>query len=625
MCGIVGLASQSSTVSADHFNRWRDRLSHRGPDDAGTWISLDKRVILGHRRLSILDLSDAGHQPMTSRCGRFTIIFNGEIYNFIELRTELQALGHHFKGSGDTEVVLAAFIEWNAACLDRFNGMFALCVHDAGTASVPASLFLARDRAGKKPLYLSKNQHQLAFASELKAIPPSMRGSINPDALNHYLALGYVPGTLSIVEGVEKLPPGHAARYYLETHQLRCWRWWRLPDQGAPENLSAEQLLDTAESLLHDAVKLRLRSDVPVGVLLSGGLDSSLVVASAARASSRPIQTFTISLPGAQIDEAGYAEIVARHFGTEHHVLPLPTPSLDVLEEIAHLIDEPIADSSLIPSYLVSKLTAAHVKVALGGDGGDELFGGYGHYTGTLRDIAKMGWIPNVAFQWAATFADTLPPGVRGRNRVSALRGGPQNSMAWGTPYFNAAARRRLLSPQIIAQLGERFLAPENLILGLLSTGKDPVDAMTRTDFHTILPDDYLVKVDRASMAVGLELRCPLLDVRLIEFCFGRLPSAWKVGGKESRRLQRLLGKRLLPPQLDIHRKQGFSIPVNEWLRAKGTVPLDSLGQSLAGWFRPEEIANLQRGHAAGRANGGRLFGLMMLNLACENLRQPKN
>lgn len=620
MCGIVGVVTLEGTQLAYALEGLRDRLQHRGPDDSGKWISQCGRVQLGHRRLSILDLTMAAHQPMVSQGGRFVIVFNGEVYNYVELRSELEKLSHRFVGSGDTEVVLAAFAEWGEQCLTRFNGMFAFAVYDKGTADFPATLFLARDRAGKKPLYVAHHVSGLAFASELKSIPESLRGELDLNALNHYLALGYVPGALCIVRGVAKLPPAHAARYRLDSGEFKTWRWWSPPLSVANRAVNVDALTDQAEALLCDAVRLRLRSDVPVGVLLSGGLDSSLVVACAARAASSRIKTFTIGFPGSTLDETAYAAIVARHFQTEHHVLPLPTPSLTVLDELAPLIDEPLADSSLIPAYLVSKLTAGYVKVALGGDGGDELFGGYTDYTTAASDAARLGWVPEKAFRIIAELASLLPTGVRGRNRLYALRGGPYQSLVWGSPYFDAPARRRIMSREIVDALGDRFLAPEMFRLALFQTGCDPVDAMTRTHFGSILPDDFLVKVDRTSMAVGLELRCPMLDVRLMEFAFGRLPSVWKVRGTEGRRLQKRLATRLLPSQLDIERKQGFSIPINEWLRSTNAERLNGLPQRLPACINRGELANLQSGHQHGRANGGRLFALMMLDIACRNL-----
>jgi len=619
MCGIIGYLSPER-MQLETFIVSRDRMTHRGPDDAGVWKNADGTVLFGHRRLAILDLSAAGHQPMHSDCDRFVIVFNGEVYNYLELKRDLEALGQKFKGHGDTEVILAAYRQWGEACLNQFNGMFSIAIWDKGTSDVRPSLFLARDRSGKKPLYYAHNGQTLAFASELKAIPPEMRDGIDLQALNHYLALGYVPGTLCIAAGVNKLPPAHAARFYPDTGELRTWQWWKLPEYQPAMPVDLEMLLDEAEALLRDAVRLRMRSDVPVGVLLSGGLDSSLIVACAAESTSQPIKTFTMGLPGSDLDETCYADIVARHFGTDHHVIDMSSPSLDILDEIAGFIDEPLADSSIIPAYMVSKLTAQYVKVALGGDGGDELFGGYGNYTTAFADDARLGWLPKSAFHLMSMCAERLPTGVPGRNRFSALRGGPFQSLVWGSPYFDMVARRRILSPDVVEALDGDFIAPELFCYSLFQTGRDPVDAMTRTHFGSILPDDFLVKVDRASMAVSLEMRAPFLDKALIEFAFGRLPSEWKVSGSQGRRLQKLLGKRLLPSELDIHRKQGFSIPMDKWLRGSEGRLLDDIQAQLLPWINKEELDRLKVGHLAGRANGSRLFGLKMLSAFTKNM-----
>lgn len=367
MCGIVGQANRHTPVDADALARARDRLAHRGPDDAGLWLSDDRRTGLGHRRLSIIDLSSAGHQPMVSPCGRYVIVFNGEVYNYLELRRELEQQGRHFTGSGDTEVVLTAFVAWGRECLSRFNGMFALAIFDKGSATQPQRLIFARDRAGKKPFYYRHDADGIAFGSELKTL--NTGAGLDPQALNHYLALGYVPGDLCIAKGIHKLPAAHAAEYVVETGQLQVWRYWSLPAHRPGATDDPQALADEAQALLLDAVRVRLRSDVPVGVLLSGGLDSSLVAACATQASGKPIKTFTISFPGTPYDEAAHALLVARHFGTDHHVLELPMPTLSALDDLAPLVDEPIADSSLIPSFLVSRMTARHVKVALGGTG----------------------------------------------------------------------------------------------------------------------------------------------------------------------------------------------------------------------------------------------------------------
>jgi asparagine synthase (glutamine-hydrolysing) len=620
MCGIVGFVDPAG-CDQDKIVSVRDRLHHRGPDDAGMWRNATNTISLGHRRLSILDLTSAGHQPMQSPCGRYVIVFNGEVYNYLELRKELEVKGKVFQGSGDTEVVLAGYAEWGEECLKRFNGMFAIAIYDRGDANSPASLFLARDRTGKKPLYYAHRGRCLAIASELKAIPDLLRGRMDVAALNFYLALGYVPGSHCILSGVKKLSAGHAARFILQSGQLTIWRWWALPAYDVNATFAdVDALTEEAEYLLRDSVALRMRSDVPVGILLSGGLDSSLVAACAAQVVPHPIKTFTMGLPGSTLDETDYAALVATHFGTDHHVIEVPKPSLSVLEELAPYIDEPLADSSLIPAYLVSKLTAGHVKVALGGDGGDELFGGYGDYTTALADQARWGWVPGWLFHYAANIASKLPAGVPGRNRISALRGGPLQSLVWGSPFFDAALRKSFLSPEALAELGDDFFSPEMYRFGLFETGADPVDSMTRTHFGSILPDDFLVKVDRTSMAVSLEMRCPLLDVRLVEFAFSRLPSVWKVQGTEGRRLQKRLGRRLLPPALNIERKQGFSIPMNDWLRGADKHWCDGLDKLLPGVIRRSVVNDLIAGQARGRTNGARLFALIMLSIAARNL-----
>lgn len=618
MCGIYGLLRRDGGVDVPSLTRQRDLLSHRGPNDEGCWIAADGRAGLAHRRLSILDLSPAGHQPMRSCDGRFTLIFNGEIYNYREIRSELERAGHAFQTGTDTEVLLTAYAVWGGACLTRLNGMFAFAIHDAGDAHTPAALFLARDRAGKKPLYYAFDGRQLEFASELKAI--SRRGRLSLDALNFYLALGYVPHEHCIADGVKKLPPAHAARLDLSSFAFRVWRYWSLPANRPDPGVEGETLADEAGRLIEDATRLRLEADVPVGVLLSGGLDSSLVVAAAAHVSSTPVRTFTITLPGSPLDESVHARQVARHFGTEHHELALEKSGLSALGDIAPFIDEPIADSSLIPAFLVSRLTRQHVTVALGGDGGDELFGGYGDYTTSLADQQRLVRVPRFAMTLAADIASRLPAGVRGRNRIASLRGGPLQQMIWGRPYFDVALRQRILSRDVIGALGARLDAPERFLLGLYETGTDAIDRMTRAHFGSILPDDFLVKVDRMSMAVSLEMRAPLLDYRLVEFAFGRIPSHWKVEGNESRRVQRILASRWLPPELDVRRKQGFSIPLNEWLRASRGAELRQVSESLPSCIDQREVDGLLAGHAKGRANGGRLFALIMLSLATINL-----
>ncbi len=617
MCGIYGIAKRDEVVDESLLVRRRDLLTHRGPDDAGSWMSLDGRVALGHRRLAVIDLSPAGHQPMASEDGRYAIVFNGEIYNFRELRRELQQQGFNFHSNSDTEVILVAYSAWGLSCLNRFNGMFAFVIYDRGDEGTPPTLFFARDRSGKKPFYYFYSGREFEFASELKAI--SNTGEVSLVALNYYLALGYIPSEQCFVEGVKKLPPAHAGRLNLKTFNLNIWQYWQLPESQSEAEVSGEALADEAEALLNDAVLLRMVSDVPLGVLLSGGLDSSLIAAVAARQSSSPIKTFTLSLPGSKLDEASYAQCVADHLSTDHHVLKLALPSLGDLEGIAPLIDEPLADSSLIPSYLISKLTRQHVTVVLGGDGGDELFGGYSDYPLALATQQQLGWVPRPLLGRISQLAGLLPAGVRGRNRLFSLRGGALEQQIWGSPYFDIALRKRLFNPDQVRQLGEQLEEPECMLLDLFHKGKNAVDCMTRSHFGSILPDDFLVKVDRASMAVSLEARTPFLDYRLVEFAFSKIPSIWKVRGNETRRVEQILAKRYLPSQLDTKRKQGFSIPLDDWMRADKCSMVRNYMQYLPECINRDEIEQLITGLLHGRANGARLYALLVLGIAMKN------
>lgn len=617
MCGIDGIAKRDAAVDRDSLIRRRDLLTHRGPDDAGLWLNDDGRVALGHRRLAVIDLTPAGHQPMLSADGRYAIVFNGEIYNFRALRNELQQLGFHFHSDSDTEVMLTAYRAWGESCLNRFNGMFAFVIYDHGDNVTPPCLFFARDRAGKKPFYYFYDNQNFEFASELKAI--SHAGEVSLVALNYYLALGYIPGEHCFVEGVKKLPPAHAGRLNLSTFHLNIWRYWQLPSNQPNQDVSGEKLADEAEALLNDAVALRMVSDVPLGVLLSGGLDSSLIAAIAARQSSSPIKTFTLSLPGNKLDEASYAQCVADYLSTDHHVLELAAPSLADLESIAPFIDEPLADSSLIPSYLISKLTRQHVTVVLGGDGGDELFGGYSDYPLALATQQRLGWVPRPLLGGASQLAGLLPAGVKGRNRLASLRGGPLEQQVWGSPYFDVALRKRIINQDQVQQLEDQLEEPEFMLLNLFHTGKDAVDCMTRAHFGSILPDDFLVKVDRASMANSLEARTPFLDYRLVEFAFSKIPSIWKVQGSETRRVEQILARRLLPPQLDTKRKQGFSIPLDDWLKADNCQLLRNYMPYLPDCINCDEIERLIAGLFRGRANGARLYALLVLGIAMKN------
>ncbi len=447
MCGIVGAVSAAASIDRDALQEMRDTLRHRGPDDRGIWLSSDSEVGLAHCRLSILDLSERGHQPMATPGGELCITYNGEIYNHAELRRELQAGGAVFRSGTDTEVILEAYRTWGPSCVERLNGMFAFGLYDRGRRS----LFLARDRAGEKPLYYWQGGGLFLFASELKAIvrAPQVQRRIDRLSLEHYLAYGYVPGDRCILQGAHKLPPAHVLIYDLGRERVQLRRYWALPEPQPASAADRETLATELESLLADSVRLRLMADVPVGVLLSGGVDSSLLTALAARAPAGVMRTFTLSLPDyPDQDETRYARRVARHFGTEHAELVAEPASVELLPLLARQFDEPLADQSIVPTYMVCRLVGQHVKVAVGGDGGDELFGGYPHYSHMLLQEHARRWIPGAVRGALAHLAQrSLPLGARGRNHLLGFGGDTSRGIAHINMYFDARTRARLLRP----------------------------------------------------------------------------------------------------------------------------------------------------------------------------------
>lgn len=617
MCGILGWIGAQRP--REEFTQSLQSLRHRGPDGQGTWTDSVNDVVLGHCRLAIIDLSPSGAQPMTDDTGRWVIVFNGEIYNFGELRRELEEMGMRFHGRSDTEVLLESYKRWGTDCLSRLNGMFAFAIYDKGDEVNPPKLFMARDRAGKKPFYYMHKGGELRFSSELKAL--GYAGSLDLHALNHYLAFGNYPGELCMLQGIRKLLPGHAAIFTPLDGNLRQWEWWTLPAPSPDSHVSQEALTDVLADLLCDAVRLRLISDVPVGVFLSGGLDSSLVTAAAARVSGTRVKTFTIRVPTAGFDESIYARTVASHFDTEHYELTADSATLPVLDEMGDRLDEPLADSSIIPTYLVSRLTRQHVTVALGGDGGDELFAGYPHVLKAVVNARKWPTLPKKLWRLAAKVAAHAPVGLKGRNHVMSWREGPPLARVFGTPYFDAYARWQVLSPEARSALANAFEAPERRQAESFKQLGDLVYALCHFDFATTLIDDYLVKVDRASMMNSLEVRSPFLDVRLVEFAFAKVPPLWKCDGRETRRLQRSLARRWLPSTLDINRKQGFSVPLGAWLREASAAAIwQRLDGLPAGIFDNDAIAKLIRGHHAGRENASRLFALIMLAMCSKRL-----
>lgn len=618
MCGIVGICGKEQLQDEEVFRLMRDALRHRGPDDAGFWKSPDGVVMLGHRRLSIIDLSPAGHQPMQDVSGNLSIVFNGEIYNYVDLRRELAAKGHTFHSHSDTEVILVAYHEWNTDCISHLNGMFAFALYDSRCRQ----LFMARDRAGEKPLFYEvTGGGVLRLASELKSLmsDPAMLRRVDAEALDCYLAMGYVPGSRCMLRDVKKLPPAHALVFDLNNRQIRLWRYWQLPEMDASAIAGLtdeEELLDELEALLEDAVRRQLVADVPVGVLLSGGLDSSLVTAMAVRTTSK-IKTFTIRFPGyGALDETEYARLISRHFGTEHVELSASEATLELLPMLARQFDEPLADSSIIPTYLVSHLVRGHCTVVIGGDGGDELFGGYHHYHRLLWMQQRLGSIPRSLRWFSAKVAEHMLPLGFGNNNIRTWLMAAGSDFSTELPltsaFFDRTTRRKLMAGQIGWQLVAEHIRQQRI-----PRFADLVQRATRMDVENYLAEDILVKVDRASMLTSLEVRAPMLDYRLIEFSFGKVPSHLKATATRRKVLLKKLADRLLPSEFDQHRKQGFTIPLDSWLKlpAWQTFFREVLLDSDSAIFNPKLVSNLLDGQVKGRANRERLFALVMFEL----------
>jgi asparagine synthase (glutamine-hydrolysing) len=609
MCGIAGVADRDGVRDRAMLVRMRDSLRHRGPDDEGEWWSEDGRVGFGHRRLAVIDLTPGGHQPMSDQTGS-TVIFNGEIYNYQELRRRLEGLGRRFRSDSDTEVILHAYAQWGNDCLEHLDGMFAFALMD----SRQGCLLLARDRVGEKPLYYGIAGGRLTFASEIKALltVAGQPRRVDPAALDAYLAYGYVPGRLSMLAGINKLPAAHALTFDVGSAATNTWRYWQLPPEPLDIAAPLEPMLEEFESLLEASVRRQLVADVPVGVLLSGGIDSGLVTALAARVSPQPVRTFTIAVPGdPTLDEAPAARAIARHCGTVHTELPAEPSSFSLLPMLARQFDEPIGDSSIVPTYVVARLIRQHATVALGGDGGDELFGGYPHYAWLCRQQRMRHWTPAFVRRELAHAGRALPVGTRGRNHLIGFDDGLDRSLAHVNLFFDDRTRERL-SPVL---RGGGFERAESFRTGF-SEASGVIRRATETDFATTLADGYLVKVDRSSMLNSLEIRAPFLGRSVVEFAFGRVPSRLKVSGNTLKLLPRRLAERLLPPGTDTRPKRGFSVPLSAWFKGGwDEVMTEVLHGTDPGLLDSTVVDGLLDGQRGGYANAQRLFALTMLEL----------
>lgn len=658
MCGIAGFWDVAHQCGRDDAlavaRRMTSAIHHRGPDDEGHFYDKPAGLALGFRRLSILDLSQEGHQPMTSPSGRYVIVFNGEVYNHARLRPELEKLGFAFRGHSDTEIMLAAIEHWGLeGAVDRFIGMFAFALWDKSERT----LTLVRDRLGIKPLYYGWVAGMFAFASELKALTmlPGFDNPVDRQALCLFLRYSAVPAPYSIYRNIGKLMPGTLLRVdaalatasrdaaSLVQRGKPYWSARLVAETGLRERVgfSDAEAVEKLDTLLRDAVSLRMEADVPLGAFLSGGVDSSTVVALMQAQSPRPVQTFSIGFHEGDYDEARHAKAVARHLGTDHHELYVtPQDALDVVPMLAGMYDEPFADSSQIPTYLVSKLARTQVTVSLSGDGGDELFAGYNRY---VFGASLRRWM------------NLMPRGVR-RSTASLLRAHDRwSGVALERVMPIMPARLRLKNPRnkvhVLADMlgagGDderyRYLMshwrdPEGLVLGsreplmvltdagLGSLTAAPVERMMYADLVSYLPDDILTKVDRASMAVSLEARVPLLDHRVVEFAW-RIPTRQKMRAGQGKWLLRQVLYQYVPKALVERPKMGFGVPIDHWLRG----PLREWGEELLskkrlleeGYFDPAPIRAMWEGHVAGHLNEHyRLWDILMFQSWLDNKKR---
>jgi len=562
MCGIAGLLSLCGPLETASDLRLRAAaasLAHRGPDDEGFYRSGE--VGLAFRRLSILDLA-GGHQPMANEDGSVQVIFNGEIYNYGELTTRLKAAGHVFRTRSDTEVLVHLYEEMGDEFARELRGMFAIALWDARRHR----LLLVRDRLGIKPLFYRQDANEICFASEIKGIlamlPPEKR-SADHASLARCLALGYFPGNRTAFVGIQKLPPAH--RLTFEGGGMRMHRYWSLPAVTDPPAISREDAVERLRGLLEESVRLRLISDVPLGAFLSGGVDSSCVVSLMRRISPDPVKTFTVGFENPEFNEIPIATLVSSRLGTEHHSLIVRPDAVGLIDQVVSSFDEPFGDPSAVPTYLVSRLARRHVTVVLSGDGGDELFAGYGRYR-SLRRLGTVRWIPVPLRKGVASLLRRTRPESFQAQRIGSFL--ERSTKEFPDDYLDSV--NYLLVPHVSAALNPDWLRsfPEVCWEVGLESLSNPVEGAQRLDLQNYLPEDILAKVDRMSMACSLEARVPLLDHKVVEFVTS-LPPAWKQLGQRPKSLLLDAAGRSLPQQVWNRPKMGFGIPLSRWFRGE--------------------------------------------------------
>jgi asparagine synthase (glutamine-hydrolysing) len=625
MCGIAGFVyREAERATSDQVRRMTNTIVHRGPDDEG--IHTKGNVGLGMRRLSIIDLS-GGRQPIYNEDRSVCIVFNGEVYNFLELRKELESRGHRFYTHTDTEVIVHLYEEMGADCVNKLRGMFAIALYD----ETRKSLLLARDRLGKKPLYYALRDGRLYFGSEIKtmlAVAPELK-AIDPDGVLQFFYFGYVPDPYSAFQDIRKLPPGHLAEY--RNGEIEVRQYWDVPQYGTHDPGSDDACLEEMEQRLTEAVRIRLISDVPLGAMLSGGVDSSVVVALMARISSAPVKTFSIGFPKADFNELEYARLVADRFGTDHHELVVEPDITETLTHITGMMEEPFGDSSMIPTYFVSKLARQHVTVALSGDGGDELFAGYDRYIVNWKR-RHFDFIP----PWIGTIYRNhlyhrLPSSVKGRKLAWNVTLPSRDRYLDGISFLPALHRERTLFSREFVNSARSWVDPLRQFERYYdqAPATDQLSRLLYLDTKTYLTADILAKVDRMSMANSLEVRCPILDHEFVGWA-ASLPIGYKFRNGTRKFMFKKLAERLgVPPQLLHRRKQGFSMPLVHWMRKElkdGLLPILLEPRTLQrGYFEPQAIRAIMDEHFRGRRDrAGLLWILLVFELWHRNFLEAR-
>ena len=627
MCGIAGklLFDRSGVIPPELLARMASAIVHRGPDDGGVWT--DGPIGLASRRLAVIDLSPRGHQPMANDDGRLRVVYNGEIYNFQQLRADLQRSGYRFRSDTDTEVLLALYDRLGAQMVTRLRGMFAFALWDHPRRR----LVLARDRLGKKPLFYFHGPDSLVFGSEPKSLlqDPDVPAAPDEQALSLYLGLGYVPSPLSAFRGMRKLPPAHVA--IVENGALRLERYWTL--HYRPKRREREEaLIDELRERLRESVRLRLVSDVPIGALLSGGLDSSVIVALMCREHRGRVKTFSIGFDETRYDESAHAATVASHLGPDHHELIVRPDAVAMIDRLVWHYNEPYADSSALPAMALSELARTEVTVALSGDGGDEAFIGYERYL-ALAAAARLDRLPGAIRRLAAASLSTLPTGEPRTWQHSIHRFARGLALS---PVSRYVRWIEIFDPAMVRRLTARasHATPESMFESLFvaSDGDGPTEAAANADISLYLPDDLLVKMDIASMSHSLEVRSPFLDHQIVEFG-ASLPLSLKLRGRTLKYLVRKAFARELPPQIVTRPKMGFGVPLGHWFRndlreLAHDVLLDRRACER-GYLHPSEVRRYLDEHMSGRAHHDhRLWALLMLELwnrAFIDQRSPVN